>query len=120
MGATGLVNKIYDVVTTIDFGRKGFAIKGKADEGCISYETGRALSTFKDAQSTVDPKTIILVETFLNQELQFCDELIRTALSALPKLYRVLMILFLCLMLLMTSMLTNMRIKPIPTVRNTG
>ena len=76
MAATGLVNRIYEAAAAIDFGRKGFAIRGKADEGRISYETGiaSALSAFKDAQSTADPETIILVEyTFLNQELQFCD-----------------------------------------------
>jgi len=74
---TGLVNKIYDAAAAIDFGRKGFAIRGKAEEGRLSYENGitSALTTFKDAQSSVDPQTIILVEyTFLAQELQFCDE----------------------------------------------
>jgi hypothetical protein len=52
----------------IDFGRKGFATRGKEQEGRISYETGiaAALSTFRDALSTADPQTIILVEyTFL-------------------------------------------------------
>jgi len=74
---TGLVYKISDAALSIDFGRKGFATRGKAEEGRISYETGiaLALSAFKDAQSTADPRTIILVEyTFLNQEIQFCDE----------------------------------------------
>ena len=82
MEATGLVNKIYDAAAAIDFGRKGFAIRGKAEEGRLSYENGitSALTTFKDASnlrfaSSVDPQTIILVEyTFLAQELQFCDE----------------------------------------------
>ena len=88
MDPTGLVNNVYDAATTIDFGRKGFAIRGKADEGRISYETGiaEALSAFKDAQSTVDPKTIILVEyTFLNQELQFCDESDTDSLGSLTQ-----------------------------------
>ena len=74
MEAIGLVDKVYEAATAIDFGRKGFAIKGKAEEGRLSYERGIsvALSTFRDAQSSVDPKTIILVEyTFLAQELQF-------------------------------------------------
>jgi len=74
--ATGLVDSIYSAAVAIDFGRKGFAIRGKAEEGRISYEEGisEALSTFKDAQSTIDPKIIIIVEyAFLNQELQFCD-----------------------------------------------
>ena len=81
MEATGLVDSIYSAAVAIDFGRKGFAIRGKAEEGRISYEEGisEALSTFKDASnlrfaSTIDPKIIIIVEyAFLNQELQFCD-----------------------------------------------
>ena len=53
-----------------------------------SYEDGisRALSAFKDAQSTVDPQIIILVEyTFLNQELQFCDPSDNDSLSSLTE-----------------------------------
>jgi len=52
----------------------------------LSYEKGifLALSTFRDAQSTVDPQTIILIEfTFLNQELQFCDKADTDSLSSL-------------------------------------
>ena len=77
MDPTGLVYKISDAALAIDYGRKGFATRGKAEEGRLSYERGVfvGLSTFRDAQSTVDPKTIILVEyTFLVQELQFCEE----------------------------------------------
>jgi hypothetical protein len=77
LDATGLVSKIYTAAFAIDFGRKGFATRGKAEEGRISYETGisLALFAFRDAQSTVDPHIIIIIEyTFLNQELQFCDE----------------------------------------------
>ena len=77
MDLIGLVDKIYDSSYAIDFGRKGFATRGKAEEGRLSYERGIsvALSTFKDAQSTIDPYTIIVVEyTFLVQEFQFCDE----------------------------------------------
>ena len=68
--------KISDAALAIDYGRKGFATRGKAEEGRLSYEHGvaAALSAFKDAQSTVDPHIIIIVEyTFLNQELQFCS-----------------------------------------------
>ncbi|MCL2411455.1 MAG: hypothetical protein FWC97_07405 [Treponema sp.] len=75
MDPTGLLDNIIEAATAIDFGRKGFAIRGKAEEGRISYETGisLALSTFRDAQSTIDPHVIILIEyTFINQELQFC------------------------------------------------
>ena len=88
MAKTGLVNNIYNTAATIDFGRKGFAIRGKADEGRISYETGiaRALSAFKDAQSTADPETIILAEyTFLAQELQFCEKTDADSLSSLTQ-----------------------------------
>ena len=77
MSKIGLINRVYDAAANIDFGRKGFAVRGKADEGRISYETGidRALSAFQEAQSTIDPEIIILAEyTFLVQELEFCDE----------------------------------------------
>ena len=77
MDPTGLMNSIYEVTINIELGRRGFATKGKAEEGRVSYETGitRALPTFKDAQSTVDPQIIIFVQyTFLSQELRFCDE----------------------------------------------
>jgi hypothetical protein len=86
--ATGLIDSIYSAAVAIDFGRKGFAIRGKAEEGRISYEEGisEALSAFRDAQSTVDPQTIIIVEyTFLNQELQFCEATDTDSLSSLTQ-----------------------------------
>jgi hypothetical protein len=54
----GLVNSVYEAAAAIDFGRKGFATKGKAEEGRISYEKGiaEALAAFKEAQATADPK----------------------------------------------------------------
>jgi len=88
LDTTGLVSKVYSAAFAIDFGRKGFAIRGKAEEGRISYETGIsvALSAFRDAQSTIDPQVIILIEyTFLSQELQFCDETDKDSLSSLKK-----------------------------------
>ena len=88
MEAIGLVDSIYQAAINIDFGRKGFAIRGKEQEGRISYETGvsAALSSFKDAQSTADPQTIILVEyTFITQELQFCEEGDKDTLSSLTQ-----------------------------------
>ena len=88
MDITGLVLKITSAASSIDFGRKGFAIRGKAEEGRISYETGiaAALSAFCDAQSTIDPQAIILIEyTFLNQELQFCDKTDTDSLSSLTQ-----------------------------------
>ena len=75
MDQAGLLSSIYDTATSIDFGRKGFAIKGKAGEGRISYEDGiaKTLIAFQEAQATADPETIILAEyTFLTQELEFC------------------------------------------------
>jgi len=77
LDATGLISKIYEAALTIDSGRKGFAIRGKADEGRLFYEQGiaEALSAFRDAQSTVDPQIIALVEyTYLSLELKFCDK----------------------------------------------
>ena len=75
LAATGLISRVYEAAANIDFGRKWFAIIGKADEGRLSYERGIAvaLSAFMDAQATADPETIILAEyTFLTQEFQFC------------------------------------------------
>ena len=80
--------KISDAALAIDFGRKGFATRGKAEEGRLSYERGiaLALSAFRDAQSTADPKIIIIVEyTFLNQEIQFCDPSDNDSLSSLTE-----------------------------------
>jgi len=58
---TGLVSSIAEAALSIDYGRKGFATRGKAEEGRLSYERGVsvALSVFKDAQSTADPQTNI-------------------------------------------------------------
>jgi hypothetical protein len=73
----GLVDRITAAEINIDSGRKGFAIRGKEQEGRILYETGiaRALLAFQEAQSTSDPYTIILAEfTFLTQELELCGK----------------------------------------------
>jgi len=90
---TGLIDNIVDSAISIDFGRKGFATRGKAEEGRLSYERGisGALFAFRDASnlrfaSSIDPHTIILVEyTFLNQELQFCEETDTDSLSSLTQ-----------------------------------
>jgi hypothetical protein len=84
----GLVDSIYEAVINIDAGRKGFATRGKAEEGRISYEDGiaKALSSFQEAQATADPETIILAEyTFLTQELEFCEKTDKDSLSSLTK-----------------------------------
>jgi hypothetical protein len=84
----GLVDSITQAATNIDLGRKGFATKGKAEEGRISYEIGicDALSAFKEAQVSADPHIIILAEyTFLSQELQFCAETDKDTISSLTQ-----------------------------------
>jgi hypothetical protein len=84
----GLVNRIHAAAFSIDFGRKGFATRGKEQEGRISYEKGiaEALAAFKEAQATADPQTIILVEyTFLIQELQFCDKSDKDSFTSLTQ-----------------------------------
>jgi len=88
LGITGLVNSIITATSNIDLGRKGFATRGKAEEGRLSYEKGiaDAMSAFKEAQATADPHTIILVEyTFLTQELEFCERSDKESLSSLTK-----------------------------------
>jgi len=84
----GLINNIYIAAAHIDFGRKGFATRGKAEEGRISYEKGIALamSAFQEAQTTADPQTIILAEyTFITQELEFCERTDKDSLTSLTK-----------------------------------
>ncbi|MDR1315718.1 MAG: hypothetical protein LBK13_02490 [Spirochaetales bacterium] len=77
MDPAGLIDKIFQAVINIDFGRKGMATDGEEHNGRIHYENGiyTALSAFKEAQTSADTQTIILVElAFLQQELQFCHE----------------------------------------------
>jgi hypothetical protein len=56
----GLTLKISNAAINIDAGRKGFATRGKAEEGRISYEEGiaQALSAFQQAQATADPQNV--------------------------------------------------------------
>jgi hypothetical protein len=42
LAKTGLLRSIADAATAIDLGRKGFATRGKEQEGRISYERGIA------------------------------------------------------------------------------
>jgi hypothetical protein len=70
----GLIDSINEAVVNIDAGRKGFATRGKEQEGRISYEDGiaKALCAFETVQTIADPQTIILAEyTFLIQELEW-------------------------------------------------
>ena len=88
MDRAGLISSITDAAASIDIGRKGFATRGKAEEGRISYEDGiaAALSAFQEAGATADPQTIILAEyTFLSQELQFCDKSDKDSLTSLTQ-----------------------------------
>ena len=94
MAKIGLVNRVYEAAAYIDAGRKGYATKGKAEEGRVFYEKGiaEALTAFKEASAThvaaatADPYTIILVEyTFLSQELEFCEKTDKESLSSLTK-----------------------------------
>ena len=88
MDLIGYVRSITQAAFAIDSGRKGFATRGKAEGGRISYEKGiaEALAAFKEAQITADPQTIILVEyTFLTQELEFCEKSDKESLSSLTK-----------------------------------
>jgi hypothetical protein len=88
---TGLTLEISDAAISIELGRKGFATRGKAEEGRISYEKGiaKALSAFQQASNqrfaaSADPETIILAEyTFLSQEFEFCDKTDKDSLSSL-------------------------------------
>ena len=77
MDPAGLLTNILLGATNIDKGRKNLATKGFEPSGRILYEDGISLvlSIFKKAQDSLDPQTMILVEkTFLQQDLQFCDE----------------------------------------------
>ena len=88
MDKIGLTLDISNAAINIDAGRKGFATKGKAEEGRMSYETGiaQAMSAFKGAQINNDPEIIILAEyTFLIQELQFCGKSDKDSITSLTK-----------------------------------
>jgi hypothetical protein len=83
-----LASNIHLAVSQIDAGRKGWATKGKEAEGRVSYEEGidLAMSTFKEAQTSVDPHALILAEyTFICQELQLCSETDNDSLSSLTQ-----------------------------------
>jgi hypothetical protein len=89
----GLTLKISDAVINIYLGRKGFATKGKEQEGRVFYEKGinEALSAFKEASNqrfaaAADPETILLAEyTFITQELEFCEKTDKAAISSLSR-----------------------------------
>ena len=77
MDPTGLVNDIISGTLDIDKGRKYLATDGLEHTGRLLYESGISTThdAFKAAQSSADPQIMILIEqTYLKQELQFCDE----------------------------------------------
>ncbi len=88
MDKIGLTLDISNAAISIDLGRKGFATRGKEQEGRINYEDGisAAMSSFQKAQATADPETIILAEyTFLSQEFQFCEKTDKDTLKSLTQ-----------------------------------
>ena len=77
MDLTFLLGNILFGASRIDEGRKNLATNGLEHAGRIYYEEGISISfdTFKEAQSFANPQAMILIElTFLQQELQFCNE----------------------------------------------
>jgi len=84
----GLIDSINKAAISIDLGRKGFATKGKAEEGRINYEKGiaKAMTAYKEAQATADPQTILLAEyTFITQELEFCEKTDKDVINSLSR-----------------------------------
>ena len=80
------LSSIAEAAIGIDAGRKGFAVEGKERKGRILYEDSiaKALSAFQKAQTTADPKTIILTEyTFISQEFEFCTKDDKDTLNSL-------------------------------------
>jgi hypothetical protein len=57
-----LASNIANAVIHIDPGRKGFATRGKEQEGHISYEDciSEAMTAFQQAQTAADPQALIL------------------------------------------------------------
>jgi len=77
MDLTGLIGNILLSAFNIDKGRKNLSTDGLEHIGRLYYEDGisLALTTFKNAQDSADPQTMILIElTYLQQELHFCNE----------------------------------------------
>ena len=77
MDLTGLISNILLSAADIDKGRKNLATDGFEHIGRIYYENGisLALTTFKNAQESGDPKTMIWIElTYLQQDFHFCNE----------------------------------------------
>jgi hypothetical protein len=88
-----LLNSITNAVIYIDAGRKGFATRGKEQEGRIFYETGiaTAMTAFQQASNqrfatSADTHALILAEyTFITQELQLCDKADKDTINSLTQ-----------------------------------
>jgi hypothetical protein len=83
-----LLSRITQAALAIDYGRKGFATRGKEQEGRISYEKGIAntMTAFKEASATADPQTMILAEyTFLTLELELCEKSDKASINRMPR-----------------------------------
>jgi len=77
MDLTGFLANIVLGAANINRGRKNLDTDSFEHTGRLLYEEGIAiaLATFQQAQSSADPQIMVLIElTFLQQELQFCDE----------------------------------------------
>jgi len=84
----GLVTRITTATKNIDSGRKGFASRGREQEGRILYEDGiaEALSTFQEAQTSADPQVLVIAEyVFITQEFQLCDKTDKDTINSLTK-----------------------------------
>jgi hypothetical protein len=80
--------QIFRSVYNIDLGRKGFDTDGGEHQGRLSYEDGIsvAMASFQEAQTTGDCELLILAEeTFLQQELNYCDAGDAITLSSLTQ-----------------------------------
>jgi len=97
---TGLLDSIIGATSGIDFGWKNVAVRGREQEGRISFENGiaEASAAFESALASGDPRIIILAEyTFISQELHFCGEADRETLASLNTAVRSFDDAFLCL-----------------------
>ena len=93
MDRTGLLRNVYDSVFNIDQGRKWLDTDGLEANGRVSYQGGLAIAmeSFQAAQAYAvnDLQLLILAEqTFIMQELQFCDSADTDAQSSLEQANR--------------------------------
>jgi len=88
---TGLTLDISNAVINIVLGRKGFATRGKAEEGRLSFERGisASLLLFQQAQATADPLILLFAEfAFISQELALCDKSDTDTINSLTRAVR--------------------------------